>query len=167
MLLPCLHISYVNFTQYSCDITSLHKDLYWPKKWENRVYSPLHPWFTLRVCVFTQQHLQRDTFPFPSSTAWKTSLTKNKKTKRGQRRGACGSVEPPGASRCMDSAVACHFGDNWSALRDRCLPAIPFPSVGLCRAQESWWVRENVVGHSSTHIQYEKSVYFHSHLLYF
>lgn len=32
-----------------------------------------------------------------------------------------------GASRCMHSAVACHFSDNWSALRDRCLSA----TVGL------------------------------------
>lgn len=30
---------------------------------------------------------------------------------------------PWGASRCMDSAVACHFGDNWSALREQRLSA--------------------------------------------
>lgn len=34
-------------------------------------------------------------------------------------------MQPPplGASRCMDSAVACHFGDNWSALREQRLSA--------------------------------------------
>lgn len=37
-----------------------------------------------------------------------------------------------GASRCMDSAVACHFGDNWSALCDRCLSA----TAGLHSCQE-------------------------------
>lgn len=59
----------------------------------------------------------------------------------------------PRASRCMDSAVACHFGDNWSALRDRCLSA----TAGLHGCQEYCWVRESVVTHPG-HIQYEKSL---------
>lgn len=59
----------------------------------------------------------------------------------------------PGASRCMDSAVACHFGDNWSALRDHCLSA----TAGLESCQECCWVRENVVAHAC-HIQYEQSL---------
>lgn len=31
----------------------------------------------------------------------------------GQTRQGCRSVGSLGPSRCMDSAVACHFGDNW------------------------------------------------------
>lgn len=44
----------------------------------------------------------------------------------GRKPGVGVSVGPPGgggASRCMDSAVACHFGDNWSPLREQHLSA--------------------------------------------
>lgn len=72
------------------------------------------PSYGLR-CAFTQRHLQRHFSLSLRVNAKGARFSRSYKT-RSQRRGACGHVESPGASRCMDSAVACHFGDNWSPL---------------------------------------------------
>lgn len=73
--------------------------------------------FLTLLCAFTQRNNQRDTFNFSSACSLISPTLKKSLSEcwGGREYGV------PGASRCMDSAVACHFGDNWSALRDHCL----------------------------------------------
>lgn len=108
------------------------------------------------LCAFTQHHHQRRVSLSPARVARVTSFLWRWKKKTWSETWKCGV---PGASRCMDSAVACHFGDNWSALRDHCLSA----TAGLESCQECCWVRENVV----THTPATYSMSNHSHFLHF